>query len=154
MPAYLRFWHCYVKNLNTFQKLSPNFSINFPLPPKSYGAKFTICNTFVLQTENLRDDHCNMEKKFHDVKTDPVQKLIPPVLFLVLVILLVNMLLYQHLNNVNVTYGQADAEHNLCPQGKFRLGTLKNCSLWLSCQAMKEVRKLKRIGEGAVKRVG
>ncbi|KAJ6660548.1 hypothetical protein lerEdw1_017545 [Lerista edwardsae] len=94
-----------------------------------------------------------MEKKFHGVKTDPVQKLIPPVLFVLLVILLVNMLLYQYLNNVYVAYGQADAEHNLCPQGKFRLGTLKNCSLWLSCQAMKEVRKLKRIGEGAVKRV-
>ncbi|XP_066484739.1 protein O-mannose kinase isoform X2 [Tiliqua scincoides] len=87
-----------------------------------------------------------MEKKFHDMKTDLVQKLIPPILFLLLAVLLVNMLLYQYLNNVYVSYGQADSEHNLCPHGYFRLGTLKNCSPWLSCKAMKrEVRKLKHV---------
>lgn len=95
-----------------------------------------------------------MERKFHSGKTDYVQKLIPLFLFLILALLLLNMLLYQYLNNVNVSYGQADAEYNLCPQGSFRLGTLKNCSPWLSCEAIKrEVRRLKRIDEGAVKRV-
>lgn len=110
---------------------------------------------YLCLTENWRYVNYNMERKFHSGKTDYVQKLIPLFLFLILALLLLNMLLYQYLNNVNVSYGQADAEYNLCPQGSFRLGTLKNCSPWLSCEAIKrEVRRLKRIDEGAVKRVG
>ncbi|XP_042299932.1 protein O-mannose kinase [Sceloporus undulatus] len=95
-----------------------------------------------------------MEKKSYDGKTDHMQKLIFPTLFLLLVVLLVNLLLYQYFSDVYFSYGQTNVEHNLCPHGYFRLGTLKNCTPWLSCEAIKrEVRKLKRVGEGAVKRV-
>ncbi|XP_053114739.1 protein O-mannose kinase [Hemicordylus capensis] len=95
-----------------------------------------------------------MERKFHDVKTDHRQKLILPILFLLLAVLLVNLFLCQYLSNAYVPYGHTNVELNFCPHGYFRLGTVKNCSPWLSCKAMKtEVRRLKRIGEGAVKRV-
>ncbi|MEJ1284993.1 hook microtubule tethering protein 3 [Cricetulus griseus] len=41
-----------------------------------------------------------------------------------------------------------------CPHGYFRMGQMRNCSRWLSCEELrKEVRQLRRIGEGAVKRV-
>lgn len=105
--------------------------------------------------EYLKDDNANMEKKSHDMKADLMQKLIPPALLLIVVLLLVNLLLYQYFNNANFSYGQASVDHNSCPHGYFRLGTLRNCTPWLSCEAIKrEVRKLKRVGEGAVKRVG
>ncbi|CAI5789708.1 protein O-mannose kinase isoform X2 [Podarcis lilfordi] len=95
-----------------------------------------------------------MEKKSFDTKADLTQKLIPPILYLILAVLLVNLLLYQYFSYVYPSYGQAGVEHNSCQHGYFRLGTVKNCSPWLSCEALKrEVRKLKRIGEGAVKRV-
>nr|XP_056713367.1 protein O-mannose kinase [Euleptes europaea] len=95
-----------------------------------------------------------MEKKSHSVKTDLMQKVIPPVLFLLLAVLLLNLFLYQYLSKVSVSYGKSNLGHSVCPHGYFRLGTLKNCSPWLSCEAIRsEVRKLKRVGEGAVKRV-
>ncbi|XP_003222408.3 protein O-mannose kinase isoform X1 [Anolis carolinensis] len=104
--------------------------------------------------ENLKDDAFSMEKKSYDVKTDPVQKLISPALILLLVVLLVNLFLYQYFSNVYFSYGQISVEHNLCPHGYFRLGSLKNCTPWLSCEAItREVRRLKRVGEGAVKKV-
>lgn len=89
------------------------------------------------------------------MKSDLMQKQIPPILFLLLAVLLVNLVLYQYLSNVSVSYGKANVGHDVCPHGYFRLGTLKNCSPWLSCEAIGgEVHKLKRVGEGAVKRVG
>nr|XP_020662826.1 protein O-mannose kinase [Pogona vitticeps]XP_020662828.1 protein O-mannose kinase [Pogona vitticeps] len=95
-----------------------------------------------------------MEKKSYDMKTDLMQKLIPPALLLIVVLLLVNLLLYQYFNNAYFFYGQVNVEHNPCPHGYFRLGSLRNCTPWLSCETIKrEVRKLKRVGEGAVKRV-
>ncbi|KAJ7313219.1 hypothetical protein JRQ81_004499 [Phrynocephalus forsythii] len=88
------------------------------------------------------------------MKAGLMQKLIPPALLLIVVVLLVNLLLYQYYNNAYFFYGQVNVEHSSCPQGYFRLGTLRNCTPWLSCGAIKrEVRKLKRVGEGAVKRV-
>lgn len=92
-----------------------------------------------------------MEKKSHDMKTDGTQKLIPLLLFLLLAVLLGNLFFFQYLSNGSVS----DKENHDCAHGYFRLGTQKNCSRWLSCETMKrEVRKLKWIGEGAVKMVG
>uniref|UniRef100_A0A8D2IX02 Protein O-mannose kinase n=1 Tax=Varanus komodoensis TaxID=61221 RepID=A0A8D2IX02_VARKO len=94
-----------------------------------------------------------MKKKSYDIKSGIMQKLTPPVLFLLLVVLLVNLVLYQFFSNVYFSYDQANIEPNSCSHGYFRLGILKNCLPWLSCEAMKrEVRKLKLVGEGAVKR--
>ncbi|XP_063156425.1 protein O-mannose kinase [Candoia aspera] len=93
-------------------------------------------------------------KKAYDLKTDVMQKLILLALLLLLAVLLLILFLYQYLGNVYFSYGESSVEQNFCPHGYFRLGTMKNCSSWLSCKAIKrEVRKLKRVGEGAVKRV-
>ncbi|KAJ1087428.1 hypothetical protein NDU88_000600 [Pleurodeles waltl] len=41
-----------------------------------------------------------------------------------------------------------------CPSGFFRMETMKNCSPWLSCADIRtQVRKLRLVGEGAVKQV-
>lgn len=105
-------------------------------------------------TENVEDS--NMDKKLHYIKKELLQREIPPVLLvlLLLAVLLLNFLLYMHLNNFSVTTVQPDVDSSLCPFGYFRLGLLKNCSPWLSCEAINtEVRKLKCVGEGAVKKV-
>ncbi|XP_044875122.1 protein O-mannose kinase-like isoform X1 [Mauremys mutica] len=105
-------------------------------------------------TKNVEDS--NMDKKLHYVKKELLRREIPPVLLvlLLLAVLLLSFLLYMHLNNFSVTTGQPDVDSSLCPFGYFRLGPLKNCSPWLSCEAINtEVRKLKCVGEGAVKKV-
>lgn len=93
-------------------------------------------------------------KKACDLKSDIKQKLILLALLLFLTVLLVILFLYQYLGNIYFSYGESNIEQNFCPHGYFKLGTMKNCSPWLSCQAIKrEVRKLKHVGGGAVKRV-
>ncbi|NXX88917.1 SG196 kinase, partial [Centropus bengalensis] len=68
--------------------------------------------------------------------------------------LLLHALLYLCLSGADVSPGRAEADPGPCPFGHFRLGAGRNCSPWLSCEAMEgEVRKLKRVGEGAVKKV-
>ncbi|NWI10960.1 SG196 kinase, partial [Crypturellus soui] len=77
-----------------------------------------------------------------------------PLALLLAAVLLLHGLLYLHLGGPHGSAGRADAEPGLCPPGHFRLGAMTNCSPWLSCEAMsKEVRKLRRVGEGAVKKV-
>lgn len=97
-----------------------------------------------------------MEKKAHFVKRDFPPREAPSLLLLLLVVavLLLNALLYLYLGNLHGSSGRADAEPSLCPYGSFKLGPVKNCSPWLSCEAInREVRKLKCVGEGAVKKV-
>ncbi|NWX91691.1 SG196 kinase, partial [Nothoprocta pentlandii] len=97
-----------------------------------------------------------MEKKPRSVRREPPPREVPalaPALLLAAVLFL-NGLLYLYLSNVHGSSGRAGADPSLCPLGSFRLGAGKNCSPWLSCEAIsKEVRKLKRVGEGAVKKV-
>lgn len=97
-----------------------------------------------------------MEKKAHFVKRDFSPREAPSLLpaLLLVAVLLLNALLYLYLGNLHGSSGRADAEPSLCPYGSFRLGPVKNCSPWLSCEAIsREVRKLKCVGEGAVKKV-
>uniref|UniRef100_A0A8C8S9C0 Protein O-mannose kinase n=1 Tax=Pelusios castaneus TaxID=367368 RepID=A0A8C8S9C0_9SAUR len=97
-----------------------------------------------------------MEKKLHYIKKELLQREVPLVLLVLLLVavLLLNFLLYIYLNNFSVINGQPDVDSSFCPFGYFRLGSMKNCSPWLSCEAINtEVRKLKCVGEGAVKKV-
>lgn len=112
---------------------------------------FALC---LCPAENVED--CNMEKKSHYAKKDMILREMPPALVVVLLlaVLLLNILLYLYLSSFYVSSSHLDLDPNLCPSGYFRLGPLKNCSPWLSCEAIdKEVRKLKCVGEGAVKKV-
>ncbi|XP_074849969.1 protein O-mannose kinase [Carettochelys insculpta] len=97
-----------------------------------------------------------MDKKLPYVKKELFQREIPSLLLvlLLLAVLLLNLLLYMYLNNFSVATRQPDVDSSFCPFGYFRLGPMKNCSPWLSCEAInREVRKLKCVGEGAVKKV-
>lgn len=94
-----------------------------------------------------------MEKKPHSAKRESPPREAAAAL-LVLLVLLLNALLYLYLSELRGSPGRAEAEPSLCPFGYFRLGSVKNCSPWLSCEAInREVRKLKCVGEGAVKKV-
>ncbi|NXU51069.1 SG196 kinase, partial [Turnix velox] len=94
-----------------------------------------------------------MEGRQHFVRRDFPP--IPSVLLLLFgAILVLNAILYVCINTFHVSSGRGETEPGLCPLGYFRLGSVRNCSPWLSCQAInREVRKLKRVGEGAVKKV-
>ncbi|XP_078524075.1 protein O-mannose kinase [Lissotriton helveticus] len=81
---------------------------------------------------------------------------VPHTLLLLLALLLINFLLYIYLDSF---YEMSplpvnSQSHGPCPSGFFRLETMKNCSPWLSCAAIRsQVRKLRLVGEGAVKQV-
>lgn len=97
-----------------------------------------------------------MEKKPHVVRREFPPKEVSSVscVLLLAAILLLNALLYLYLNNFYTSSGRAEADPSFCPYGYFKLGAVKNCSPWLSCEAInREVRKLKCVGEGAVKKV-
>ncbi|NXP54690.1 SG196 kinase, partial [Heliornis fulica] len=97
-----------------------------------------------------------MEKKPHCVRREfpprEVSSLSLALLFVA--VLLLNALLYLCLNKFYISSGRAEMDSNVCSFGYFKLGAAKNCSPWLSCEAInREVRKLKCVGEGAVKKV-
>lgn len=73
---------------------------------------------------------------------------------LLLAMALMNMALYLCLDQLFVSPGRPAGGSGRCPPGHFRMGRMRNCSRWLSCEELRtEVRQLKRVGEGAVKRV-
>ncbi|XP_072491125.1 protein O-mannose kinase isoform X2 [Notamacropus eugenii] len=98
----------------------------------------------------------SMEKKPQGSKKGPSPREIPipPAALLLLGMVLMNILLYLYLDHVFVSPPPYGMESRQCPFGTFRMGQMKNCSPWLSCESLRTgVRKLKRVGEGAVKRV-
>lgn len=49
---------------------------------------------------------------------------------------------------------QVASSHLGCMRGHFKIGTMPNCAAWLQClQINTEIRKLKPIGQGVVKKV-
>lgn len=92
-----------------------------------------------------------MEKKPQDGRKGPPHREVPPVVGLLLAVALMNALLYLCLDRFFISPRRAPGR---CPYGYFRMGQMKNCSPWLSCEELRtEVRQLRRVGEGAVKRV-
>ncbi|KAM9330105.1 protein O-mannose kinase [Gastrophryne carolinensis] len=76
------------------------------------------------------------------------------VLLLLFTVVCINILLYVYLEHAYVSTSYSLGDPSTCPQGFFKIGTMKNCSAWLNCDGIKkEVRKLKLVGEGAVKKV-
>ncbi|KAG7265391.1 hypothetical protein CRUP_011097 [Coryphaenoides rupestris] len=78
-----------------------------------------------------------------------------PVVFVCLAALLFgNVLIYLYLDSLHQSDERRTSPHTGCPPGHFKMATMKNCSPWLQCPQLKaEVRKLKLIGQGAVKQV-
>ncbi|KAM9330028.1 protein O-mannose kinase-like [Gastrophryne carolinensis] len=76
------------------------------------------------------------------------------VLLLLFTALCINLLLYTNLDHAYVSTSHHHGNPDTCPQGYFKIGTMKNCSAWLTCDGLaKEVRKLKLVGKGVVKKV-
>ncbi|KAM9193971.1 protein O-mannose kinase isoform 1-T1 [Dugong dugon] len=95
-----------------------------------------------------------MEKKSQESKKGPTQREVPPAVVLLLAMALMNILLYLCLDRFFISRLHSTVDPSHCPFGSFRMGQMKNCSPWLSCEELRtEVRQLKRVGEGAVKRV-
>ncbi|XP_006859973.1 PREDICTED: protein O-mannose kinase [Chrysochloris asiatica] len=95
-----------------------------------------------------------MEKKPLESKKGPPHREVPLAVLLLLAMVLMNTLLYLCLDQFFISPRHSTVEPSHCPFGFFRMGPMKNCSPWLSCEELRtEVRQLKRVGEGAVKRV-
>ncbi|MEE6512601.1 hypothetical protein FKM82_019695 [Ascaphus truei] len=96
-----------------------------------------------------------MERKHHGSrKGGSVNCLLMVLLLLLLTVVFINVILYVYLDHVYVSSRFGLVSSSVCPQGYFKMGVMKNCTPWLSCEAIKkEVRKLKLVGEGVVKKV-
>lgn len=95
-----------------------------------------------------------MEQKPQDGRKGPPHRELPPIVGLLLAIALMNVLLYLCLDWFLIAPQRSAVALDHCPHGYFRIGQMKNCSPWLTCEELRtEVRQLKRVGEGAVKKV-
>ncbi|XP_069474929.1 protein O-mannose kinase [Ambystoma mexicanum] len=99
--------------------------------------------------------HGSVQKKSGPDKSHSSSK-VPLNLLLLLAVLLINCLLYLYLDRFYVL-SQLPVKGVLpgpCSPGYFRMEAMKNCSPLLSCADIRmQVRKLRLVGEGAVKRV-
>ncbi|KAG8512424.1 Protein O-mannose kinase, partial [Galemys pyrenaicus] len=102
--------------------------------------------------EITEDD--NMEQKPQDGRKGLPSRKVPLVVGLLLAMALMNLLLYLCLDRFFIAPRRSVVDLDRCPHGYFRMGQMKNCSPWLTCEELRtEVRQLKRVGEGAVKKV-
>ena len=79
-----------------------------------------------------------------------------PVVFVCLgALLLGNVLIYLYLDSLHHSDDRPMSPHAGCPPGHFRLTSMQTCWPRLRCEQVEaEVRRLKLIGQGAVKQVG
>ncbi|KAM4052291.1 protein O-mannose kinase [Anomaloglossus baeobatrachus] len=95
-----------------------------------------------------------MDKRYGGKRNGNWNCLLLLIILLVLTVLFLNVLLYVYLEHVYVSPSYPHADPSTCPQGFFKIGNMKNCSAWLNCERInKEVRRLKLVGEGVVKKV-
>ncbi|XP_026154055.1 protein O-mannose kinase [Mastacembelus armatus] len=79
---------------------------------------------------------------------------VPVVALCLAALLLSNVMLYLYLDSMYQTDEQLVSSHVGCLPQHFKMVTMKNCTPWLQCaQINTEVRELKVIGQGAVKKV-
>ncbi|TKS84035.1 Protein O-mannose kinase [Collichthys lucidus] len=79
---------------------------------------------------------------------------VPVVVLCLAALFLSSVLIYLYLDSVHYTDHPPDFSHVGCMPQHFKMTTMKNCTPWLQCsQIHAEVRKLKLIGQGAVKKV-
>ncbi|XP_065822006.1 protein O-mannose kinase-like [Labrus bergylta] len=79
---------------------------------------------------------------------------VPVVAVCLAALLLSNLLLYLYLDTLYHPDEHLLSSGDGCPPGHFKMSTMRNCTPWLTCsQITAEVRPLKLIGQGAVKKV-
>ncbi|KAM3938421.1 protein O-mannose kinase isoform 1-T6 [Leptodactylus fuscus] len=96
-----------------------------------------------------------MDKRFHgSKKSGHWNCLLLLIILLLFTVVFINIVLYVYLEHAYVSTSYPYADLTTCPQGYFKITNMKNCSAWLTCEVInKEVRRLKLVGEGAVKKV-
>ncbi|XP_015362982.1 protein O-mannose kinase [Marmota marmota marmota] len=95
-----------------------------------------------------------MERKAQESRKGLTHREVPRVVGLLLAMALMNVVLYLCFDRFFISPQHSTKDPRSCPYGYFKMGQMKNCSPWLSCEELRtEVRQLKRVGEGAVKRV-
>lgn len=78
---------------------------------------------------------------------------LPVVLLCLAALLCANLLLYFYLDALYEDSSPPLA-HVRCPPRHFKIGTMTTCTPWLQCPEIRaEVRRVKLIGQGAVKKV-
>ncbi|KAF3702408.1 Protein O-mannose kinase [Channa argus] len=86
--------------------------------------------------------------------SSPISQSFPVVVVCLAALLLGNVMIYLYLDSVYQTDEHHVSSHRGCEPQHFKMTTMKNCTPWLQCsQISAEVRKLKLIGQGAVKKV-
>ncbi|KAK2818767.1 hypothetical protein Q5P01_024328 [Channa striata] len=86
--------------------------------------------------------------------SSPISHSVPVVVVCLAALLFGNVLIYLYLDSVYQTDEHLVSSHRGCEPQNFKMTTMKNCTPWLQCsQINAEVRKLKLIGQGAVKKV-
>lgn len=80
---------------------------------------------------------------------------VPVIMLCLAALLLGNILLYLYLDSLYQSEEQMTGSSRVgCTPRHFKMVNMKNCTPWLQCpQIRAEVRKLKTIGQGAVKKV-
>uniref|UniRef100_A0A3B4A3S5 Protein O-mannose kinase n=1 Tax=Periophthalmus magnuspinnatus TaxID=409849 RepID=A0A3B4A3S5_9GOBI len=86
--------------------------------------------------------------------TRPISHSVLAVVVCLVVLLLCNVIIYFYLDLLYNSNGQQVSSSSGCRPGYFKMATMKNCTPWLQCAEINnEVRRLKLIGQGAVKQV-
>ncbi|KAF0031888.1 hypothetical protein F2P81_016443 [Scophthalmus maximus] len=79
---------------------------------------------------------------------------VPAVVLCLAALLFSNALIYLYLDSLYHTGEQLPSSQGGCSPQHFKMVTMKNCTPWLQCSQIRaEVRKLKLVGQGAVKKV-
>ncbi|XP_036973640.1 protein O-mannose kinase [Acanthopagrus latus] len=95
-----------------------------------------------------------MQSTMSRTSSNTISHSVPVVVVCLAALLLSNALIYLYLSSVYQADRQLISSHEGCTPRHFKMVTMKNCTPWLQCaQINAEVRKLKLIGQGAVKKV-
>lgn len=97
---------------------------------------------------------CWLQSTMSQRSSNAVSHSVPVVLVCLAALLLSNALIYLYLDSMYQSDEQLVFPRRGCAPKHFKMVTMKNCTPWLQCSQMKsEVRRLKLIGQGAVKKV-
>ncbi|XP_069579253.1 protein O-mannose kinase [Brachyistius frenatus] len=90
----------------------------------------------------------------HQRRSSTLPPGVPVVAVCLAALLLSNALVYLYLDSLYQTEEQLASPPAGCGPQRFKMATMKNCTPWLQCaQIHAEVRRLKLVGQGAVKKV-
>uniref|UniRef100_A0A3Q3VWF0 Protein kinase domain-containing protein n=1 Tax=Mola mola TaxID=94237 RepID=A0A3Q3VWF0_MOLML len=96
----------------------------------------------------------HMQKTMGWSSSSAISCRVPVVVICLAALLISNALIYFYLDSMYHTDHQPVSSNVGCAPRHFKIMTMKNCTPWLRCpQINTEVRKLKLIGHGAVKKV-